>query len=33
MMKLKELCTGWGNGKFEVRRDHDGEVVYKDVLK
>ena len=29
---VKELCTGWGNGKFEVRRDHDGKVVYKDTL-
>ncbi len=29
---VKELCTGWSNGKFEVRRDTDGKVVYKDTL-
>ena len=29
---MKELCTGWSNGKFEVRRDTDGKIVYKDTL-
>lgn len=28
-----ELLSGWSNGKFEVRSDTTGEVVYKDVLK
>jgi Bardet-Biedl syndrome 2 protein len=28
---VKELCTGWANGKFEVRRDTDGKTVYKET--
>ena len=29
---VKELCTGWANGKFEVRRDTDGKTVFKDTM-
>jgi len=28
-----ELLSGWSNGKFEVRSDTSGEVIYKDVLR
>lgn len=27
---LPELISGWSNGKFEVRHERNGEVVYKD---
>ena len=27
-----ELISGWANGKFEVRSDRTGEVIYKDTL-
>ena len=29
---VPEVCSGWSNGKFEVRRDRDGSVVFKDRL-
>jgi Bardet-Biedl syndrome 2 protein len=30
---VNEVCSGWSNGKFEVRRDRDGSVVFKDRLE
>ena len=29
---VPEVCSGWSNGKFEVRRDRDGSVVFKDKI-
>ena len=29
---VPEVCSGWSNGKFVVRRDRDGSVVFKDRL-
>ena len=29
---VNEVCSGWSNGKFEVRRDRDGTMVFKDRL-
>ena len=29
---VPEVCSGWSNGKFEVRRDRDGSVVFKDKV-
>ena len=30
---VPEVCSGWSNGKFEVRRDRDGSIVFKDRLE
>ncbi|CAD5110876.1 DgyrCDS241 [Dimorphilus gyrociliatus] len=30
---VDELITGWSNGKFDVRTDKAGEVIYKDNMK
>ena len=27
---VKELITGWSNGKLDARNDRSGEVVFKD---
>ena len=29
---VPEVVSGWANGKFEVRKDHNGEVIYRDNL-
>jgi len=29
---MPELISGWANGKFEVRSDRTGEVIFKDIL-
>jgi Bardet-Biedl syndrome 2 protein len=29
---VPELVSGWSSGKFEVRSDRTGEVVYKDTF-
>lgn len=30
---VEELITGWSNGKFDVRTDRAGEVIFKDIMK
>jgi Bardet-Biedl syndrome 2 protein len=30
---VKEVVSGWSNGSFNVRREHTGEIIFKDAMK
>ncbi|CAM9282098.1 unnamed protein product [Ectocarpus fasciculatus] len=30
---VDEVVSGWSNGSFNVRRDHSGEIIFKDTMK